>query len=62
MGKQEYDMAFVHPAHVAMAEVKQVILLPGSVLHVPSALVDSGGRSPCENSLAVPPLARSVPV
>ena len=22
MGKQEYDMAFVHPAHVAMAEIK----------------------------------------
>ena len=39
------------------SEVKQVILLPGSVLHVPRALVHRGGRSPCENSLAVPLLA-----
>ena len=39
------------------SEVKQVILLPGSVLHVPRAFVDRGGRSPCENSLVVPLLA-----
>jgi hypothetical protein len=35
------------------SEVKQVILLPGSGLQVPRALVDRGGRSPRENSLAV---------
>jgi len=39
------------------SEVKQVILLPDGVLHVPRALVHRGGRSPCDNSLVLPLLA-----
>ena len=39
------------------SDVKQVISLSGSALHAPRALVDAEGRSPCENSLAVPLLA-----